>query len=736
MARRARKPTSDAARRSPRPPAATRATTPAARDDSPPTPVPSPAPVPSPSSVGNWRAFITAGALVLLTVFAYWNVRNMQFLPLDDQGYVYDNPHVTGGLTAGALRWALTTGDQANWHPVTWLSHMLDVRLFGLDAGFHHLTSLAIHSLNTVLLFFLLLTMTGALGRSACVAALFAVHPLHVESVAWIAERKDVLSTLFWLLTTGAYVWYVRVPGRWRYAAVVCSFALGLMSKPMLVTLPFVLLLLDVWPLGRASWAPARAATADPGDRQAWVRVWLALVREKVPLFVLAAVSSGVTLLVQSRGGAVRSFDLLPIGVRVGNALTSYVMYLVKTIWPSGLAVFYPYKTQIPLWQSCGAFVILAATTSLFIRARRRQPYLLVGWFWYLGTLVPVIGLVQVGTQSMADRYTYVPLIGVFVMVVWALCDAVARRVLLRVALPAVACASVIACTVATRAQVAYWQDAWTLWTRALAVTHDNEAAHIAVGAMLGMRGQNQEAIPHFEEALRINPGSAAAHRALGRALIGLGRFDAAVEALSVAVRREPRSADAQNDLGVALAELGKPAEAIPRFLEALRLEPNRAATHRSVGLALMLVGRAEEASAHLEDALRLEPGSAVAHNDLGFALMTLGRNADAMDHFREALRLEPSFARARDNLGFALAAEGRGAEAIPHLLEAVRLTPDSELAHLHLGMALGAVGRLDEAAREFREVLRMNPGNVDAKRLLDRIAGAIPAGGTPRRSR
>jgi protein O-mannosyl-transferase len=669
-----------------------------------------------------WKGFAMAAALVALTVAAYSGVGSLQFVPLDDQGYVYENPHVTAGLTLDGFRWALMAGDQANWHPVTWLSHMLDVQCFGLDAGYHHLSSLVIHALNSVLLFVILAGATGAGGRAACVAALFAVHPLHVESVAWIAERKDVLSTFFWLVTTAAYVRYVRAPGRWRYACVVASFALGLMSKPMLVTLPFVLLLLDAWPLRRLPFDRA-PGSAPPGSRAAWGRTAIALVREKIPLFVLAAGSSAITLVVQSRGGAVRSIDTVPLALRLANALTSYVWYLVDTLWPARLAVFYPYVRPIPAWQSCGALAVLAAITWLAVRACRRRPYLLVGWLWYLGTLVPVIGLVQVGTQSMADRYTYVPLIGVFVMLVWGVWDAMGRWRGRRLVLTAVAATVVVACTVTTRAQVAHWTDAWALWTHALAVTRDNEAAHIAVGAMLGMQGRNEDAIAHFKEALRIAPDSAAGHRAIGRALINLRRFPEAFEHLLLAVRFRPAFADAQHDLGEALVETGRPGEAIPRFLEALRLDPNRPATHRSVGVALMMFGRADEAIAHYQESLRLEPDAARTRNDFGFALMAVGRSSEAKDQFLRALRLEPDLAEAHDNLGFALAAEGRGAEAMPHLAEAVRLKPGSDLARLHLGMVLGATGRPDAAAEQFREALRLNPDNADAKRLLDRIA-------------
>jgi Flp pilus assembly protein TadD len=667
--------------------------------------------------------FVVAAGLVALTTVAYSGVGRLPLVPLDDQGYVYENPHVMAGLTAAGIRWALTTMDMANWHPLTWLSHMLDVQLFGLDAGYHHLTNLAIHALNTLLLFLLLARTTGALGRSACVAALFAVHPLHVESVAWVAERKDVLSTFFWLLTTGAYVWYARAPGRWRYTAVVAGLALGLMSKPMLVTLPFVLLLLDVWPLGRVSFAGEQIGDKGGAVRTARVQTALALAREKIPLFVLAACSSVVTVLAQSRGGAVRPLELLPIGVRVATALTSYVMYLVKAVWPSRLAVFYPLDRSIHFWQVGGALAVLVAITWLAIGARRRQPYLLVGWLWYLGTLVPVIGFVQVGMQSMADRYTYVPLIGVFVMGVWGISDAVARWAGRRVALPAAAAVIVIACTVATRAQVTLWQDARTLWTHALAVTGDNELAHVAVGTLLGAEGRYAEAVPHFREAIRIAPDSATAHRDLGLALISMGRLDEAVEHLSMAVRYQPSFVQAQHELGAALAGLGRYGEAIPHYLEALRLDPSQPATHWALGVALMTFGRADEAIAHYQEALRLRPDFAKAHNDLGFALMAEGKNEEAKSHFAEALRLEPDLTEAHDNLGFALAAEGRLAEAIPHLAEAVRLNPRFELARLHLGMALAATGRLNDAAEQFRETLRLNPNNADAKRLLEKTA-------------
>jgi tetratricopeptide (TPR) repeat protein len=647
-----------------------------------------------------------------LTLTAYSRANHLQFLPLDDQGYLYGNTHVKQGLTAAGVAWALTTGDQANWHPLTWVSHMLDVQAFGLDPGYHHVTNVAIHAVNVLLLFLLLAWTTGSVGRSAFVAALFGVHPLHVESVAWVAERKDVLSAFFWFLTMTTYMWYARAPSRWRMVVTVTAFAFGLMAKPMLVTLPFALLLFDAWPLGRLPPAVVFRGRTET-ERQAHKAALEALVREKAPLFVLAACSSVITLAVQARGGAVRSTGFLTIGARLGNALTAYTSYLAKTAWPSGLAVFYPLNRSMPLWQPLAAFCFLAAVTWWVFRVRRQRPYLMVGWFWYLGTLVPVIGVVQVGMQSMADRYTYVPLIGVFVMAAWGVPDLFSRLPARRIALPVAAAGIALACAVATRAQVAHWQDAWTLWTHTLAVTHDNEPAEIAVGSMLGIQGRPAEAVGHLEEALRIAPDSVRAHAALGRAFVDLGRYQDAFDHLDYAVRHGGSSADTDDDLGVALAGLGRPVEAMQRYDEALRVDPARPATHKHLGIALMMTGRVEAAISHY----------------LGFALMTENQYDEAKREFGQALQLRPDMAAAHDNLGFVFGAEGRFNEALAHLTKAVRLQPRFEMARVHLGIALAATGRLEEAKREFQEVLRLNPNNTDAKRLLDKAARRSPTG-------
>ncbi|MCY2989851.1 MAG: hypothetical protein NTY19_18560, partial [Planctomycetota bacterium] len=433
-----------------------------------------------------------ACALLVVTVLcAYWPVGRHEFVNFDDPQYLVDNPQVRQGLTWGGIRWAFTTGHAANWHPVTWLSHMIDCQLVGLQAGWHHVIGMLFHIANSVLLYLVFQRMTGAIWRSFMVAALFALHPLHVESVAWAAERKDVLSALFWILSLAAYVRYTAAPSWRSYGVVMVCFALGLMAKPMLVTLPCVLLLLDYWPLGRWSFEANRR-----------VRLRLLIV-EKLPLLALSAASCLVTMIVQSRGGAVGSVTAFPVTVRLANAVVAYVAYLGKLIWPTRLAVFYPYHA-IATWQWMSAAAVLAGITAVAIITRRRWPYLLVGWLWYLGTLVPVIGVIQVGRQSMADRYTYLPLVGVFVMLVWWITELSARsrwsQSLLRVA----AGTAIIVCLALSFLQVVRWRNSVTLFEHCLRVTGNNALAHTSLGADLRRRGWLDEAMTHYREALRI----------------------------------------------------------------------------------------------------------------------------------------------------------------------------------------------------------------------------------------
>src|SRR6202167_1037861 len=537
-----------------------------------------------------WSAFSRQArwvcvALIAANLIVYASAWHHGFVNYDDDDYVTTNPVVLRGLTWHGVAWAFTTGYAVNWHPLTWLSHMLDVQLYGLDPGLHHLTNLLFHIVNTLLLFGLLHRMTRALGRSAFVAGLFAVHPLHVESVAWVAERKDVLSTLFWMLTLWAYQEYARRPGLRRYWAVLLFFALGLMAKPMLVTLPFVLLLLDFWPLGRVGIGP-NSAGGWALSRDGWATM-RRLVFEKLPLLALAVVSSIVTFAIHRRGGAVISFAAAPLHIRMANALVSYVAYIGKMLWPARLAVLYPYAQSLPLWWLAGAFLGLMGISFAVIRAGPRHPYLSVGWFWYLGTLVPVIGLIQVGDQAMADRYTYVPLIGLFIIVAWGVPELLVRWPFRRIALAAAAGLVILACAIAARGQLQYWENSSTLWTRALAVTTGNNIAHNNLGVSLADQGKLDEAIAHYSEALRIKPDYADAHNNLGAALADQGKVDEAIAHYSEALRIKPDYADAHDNLGVSLCDQGKLDEGIAHFNEALRIKPDSAKAHNNLGVAL-----------------------------------------------------------------------------------------------------------------------------------------------------
>jgi len=583
----------------------------------------------APSRIAGSPALWIGVGLVALVAVVFSPLRHAGFIRLDDAGYVSQNPDVTAGLTWHGLVWAFTTGRGANWHPLTWLSHMLDVQVFGLRPGAHHLVNVAFHAVNALLLFTLLRRATGALYRSAIVAALFAVHPLHVESVAWIAERKDVLSTALWLATMIAYVAWVRAPRRDRYLAVCAGLALGLMAKPMLVTLPFALLLFDIWPLGRTAPGPNR-------------RSWRALVLEKLPFVLLAAASSVVTFFVQRSGGAVQQLTALPLSIRTENAIVAYVRYLVETVWPSGLTIFYPYPHAVPAWQVAGSLAALAVLSGLAWASLQRRPYVFVGWCWYLGTLVPVIGLVQVGMQSSADRYTYVPLIGIFIAVVWGVADLASRLAIRRTVLAAATALVVAASAVTAHAQASHWLSDWTVWSHALAVTRDNYIADNAMGVLLVQQGRHDEADADFQEAAHLQPGYAQAH----------------------------------NNLGLAYQRVGKHAEALAEFRLAVQLQPDLPEAQDDLGFALMGEGQTDEAMVHYREAVRLDPGFATAHVNLGFLLATRKQMAEAIDQFREAVRLDPDSESGHMYLGMALAAVGQPEAAAREFRDVQRINP------------------------------------------------------------
>ncbi|MBI4559620.1 MAG: tetratricopeptide repeat protein [Candidatus Hydrogenedentes bacterium] len=602
-----------------------------------------------PRTPAPWRNdAVLCAFLVALTLVAYSQVSRLGFVNFDDDEYVTDNSHVQAGLTPANVWWAFTTGTNSNWHPLTWLSHMLDVSLFGLNPVGHHFTSLVLHLVNTALLYWLLRRMTGERGLSAVVAALFAVHPLHVESVAWVAERKDVLSTMFWFLTTLAYVRYVEKPDWGRYGVVVGLFALGLMAKPMLVTLPFTLLLLDYWPL-------QRVVAITPAAEGGRYRNFGHLIIEKIPLFVLAAASCVITYLVQRGGGAMTSSTNIALPTRVGNAVVAYANYLGKALWPHGLAAYYPHLgPELRWWMLIGPLLVLILTTALVLWRRRAQPYLPVGWFWYLGALVPVIGLVQVGEQAMADRYTYVPVIGPFIMAVWGINDVLRRSPRHRHWGVLLAAPVLLAFSVVTWIQVGYWRDSETLFRHALAVTDRNHVAHTNLGELLLTRDKNDEAIEHLRKAVEINPRNEVAWNNLGSGLLKTGQIDEAAVYLSRALEVRPNYFNAHCLLGMALTKQGRIAEATEHYVSAARLAPEDLRPHwmlQETAADLMRDNKASEAVIPLRALVELRPNDAAVHFNLAMALERLGEAGGARQEYSEALRLKPDLREAKSGL-------------------------------------------------------------------------------------
>ncbi|HUY33261.1 MAG TPA: tetratricopeptide repeat protein [Pirellulales bacterium] len=517
-------------------------------------------------------------ALAAATCLAYAQVMRHDFVSLDDPQYVTENRHVQAGLRAESVRWALSSLEHANWHPLTWLSLELDCSLYGVNPAGYHATNLILHVANTLLLFWWLLSLTGAVWRGAVVAALFALHPLHVESVAWVAERKDVLSTLFWLLTLLAYAHYARRPCAGRYWVVTILFGIGLTAKPMLVTLPCVLLLLDYWPLGR--W-PGK----EKGEMRKGTRFQPAhgrrLIAEKLPLLVLSAASCVITFIAQSGGGAVLPVDRMPLASRLLNALVAYIAYLEKAVFPLELAVYYPLRAPAPAVATVAGALLLGATYWVCRRARR-QPYLAVGWFWYLGTLVPVIGIVQVGTQAIADRYTYVPLIGIFIASVWGVADLQRSEFVSRKLTVALATAALGAFGVCTWLQVGYWRDSVRLWAQAHEVAGPNATATGALGSALAERGHAAEGLPYLDDALRLAPDDAKLHTHMALALLRLGRRERGLAEFEAAVRLDPNDARSRYNLGLMLELLDRPDDALTQYEAAIRLEPEHAQAHRA----------------------------------------------------------------------------------------------------------------------------------------------------------
>ena len=625
-----------------------------------------------------WR-FLVCAFLVLLIVLVYWPLRSHTFVKYDDDKYVTENRNVNSGLSLENIKWAFTTSHASNWHPLTWLSHMLDCEIFGQSYGAHHLVNLTFHIANTLLLFIVFHRMTKSPLASVFIAALFALHPLHVESVAWIAERKDLLSTFFWILTMWAYARYVGQPKPATYLLTFLFFALGLMAKPMLVTLPFVLLLLDYWPLERFEL---------DGD---FLKRFGRLVFEKLPFFVLSVTSSVVTFFVQRAGGSMVAMESFDPGIRIGNAAVSYIQYIGKMFWPVKLAVLYPHtgaKFSMPSGWICAAIVLLL--TVCFIYLGQRRKYFTVGWLWYLGTLVPVIGLVQVGVQAMADRYTYIPLTGLFVIIVFAAAEFIGQIRWRKIIAGCLALIVIAGLSLLTHMQLKHWRDSATLFKHTLKVTRNNHIMLNNYATFLKGSGQFDLAIGYFTEALKLKPDSAEVHNNFGDAMYNAGRIDEGIKYYKKAISLNPQLAAAHYNLAIALAQYGKTDEAINEYKKAIEIRPENLDTLSNLAYLLAEHSRTDEAIAYYEKTLAIEPNHIITHGRLGLALAALGKTDEAIEHFLIVLKAKPY---------------------------------DFEM-HCNLGILFQRQGDIEQAAIQYRKTLQIKPDYKRAAELLKNLSG------------
>ena len=637
------------------------------------------------------------------TAILYWPVTHHDFINVDDLRFVPQNAQVRAGLTWHGIMWAMTSFYAETWQPVTWLTHMVDCQLYGLNAGGHHLTSLLFHVANTLLLFVWLENLTKATARSAFVAALFAWHPLHVESVAWICERKDLVSMFFMLLSLMAYSRYARKPAVGMYLLALVLFALALMAKPMVVTLPCILLLLDFWPFNRLElpWVrggqnSARETRQNSGAKLVdpiAIRKALVLIAEKIPFFILGLAMTAVTIYAEKAGGTLATLAGLPLQTRAANAAISYLSYLSETFWPTHLAFYYPYSFDLPPLSVFGATLVLLLWTACCLLRLRQQPYLLVGWLWWFGTLVPTIGLIQFCAQSKADRYMYMPSIGLFIMLVWGITDVLKRRPAGRKLLPVVGGVALVGCLATCSDQISYWQDSITVSRHAIEVTRNNYVAYDSLGSGLYERGLKQEAIQCYAEAVRIFPQSPQPQFNLGVALMDAGRYDEAVEHLAAAVKIMPDKYELRNQLGSALLATGDRGlpEAVHQFTEALRLMPDSEEVQGKLAVALAQQGKITNALPHFAEAVRLDPTNSSFRFDYGLALLQTHQPEKAAGQFAEELRLAPEETKAHYRLAQALEQQGDLAGAVAHYREALRQVPDFPEAKTAMDQILSA---------------------------------------------
>jgi protein O-mannosyl-transferase len=651
---------------------------------------------------------IICAGLIAAVVAVYWPVYNYEFVHYDDNVYVTDNENIQSGLNWQGVKWAFTTGSASNWHPLTWLSLILDCEIFGVEAGPMHVVNVLFHIANTILLFLVLARMTNGVWQSAFIAGLFALHPLHIESVAWVAERKDVLSTFFWLLTMLFYARYVERQSPGRYIVVLVLFALGLMAKPMLVTLPFVLLLLDYWPFERFS-------RFDSSIKKPAI--------EKIPMIILSAVSSVITFVVQQKGGAVIESNQLLFNERIINAMVSYVSYIGKTLWPSHLAVFYPHRVnRMPAAEAALCAAILLVITIMTVYLGRRRKYMLIGWLWYLGTLVPVIGIVQVGAQAMADRYTYIPLIGVFVIIAFGAAQLLQRISSRKIILGVLAGVCLAACAVVTSQQVKYWKDSFALFTHALDVTEGNYAMYNNYGILLSRHGRREEGAAQLFKALQLVPNSVDMLYNYGTILREMGETDQAIEQFKIALKIKPDDKLSHYGLGLALAAKGDYEEAIKQYQIYAEFGTDMADIRQKLAVELARSGKVDDAVNQFQRVMTVNPDSAEVLSNFGYALAQSGKPEEAIKYYEQVLVKDPNNVITHGRLALALAGIGKIDEAIEQCRIVLAARPDDFEMYTNLGILLQRQGKLDEAIECYRKALQIDPNFQKARDYLNEL--------------
>ena len=667
--------------------------------------------------------------LCILAISAYWPVKNYPFINYDDGDSVYANSKITSGFNIQNILWAFslsrteTNEDKQYWHPLARISHMMDVQLFGVDPHMHHMSNLFFHTLNTLLLFMVFSLMTGDIWKCFFLAALFAIHPINVESVAWIAERKNLLFTTFWMLTMLAYIFYAKRPSFSRYLLVLFALFWGLMTKPYIAVLPCALLLMDYWPLKRMQWADN--ANADDGGTSAsntfFSKASLTrLILEKLPLFLLSYTIIRISMLTLQGKSQVIHTAIRPFLIRIENAFVSYVAYLYKMIWPVDLAIFYPFPDSIPEWQPIGAAIFLFAVTGFFLFQSKTKPYLIIGWLWFLGVFFPVIGLVQVGKwPAMADRHAYVLLIGIFIAITWGFPELLSKWRYKKTILPISAACVIIILLLVTRMQLGYWRDTYTLFNRALAVTENNFLAYALVGKELARKGDYKTAEEYFLSTLSIQPDYAEANQELGNLAFQNKDYDKALDYYHKALLPRPSNVEIICIIGDLLLKTGKPGKAIDYYSEALALNPLVPEIHNKLGMAFFAKQDIEEAREKFETAVRLNPEFDEAYYNLGLVASKQGRTNDALNNYKMAIRIHPGYTDAHKSLADVLFSKGDLAQAFHHYSKALEINPNDATTHFNIGVILFQQQQIKAADEHFYQAVQIDPAYEKAKIAL-----------------